>query len=131
MRDDEIVAVSKLLRPYLGDLLGPAEAARVDQVIGAVLAGPEVEAPGQLREIAGSDIRLLRWVEDVLDDPRLLPPELQGVRSADYRPNLGNGEPVPADRFVCPVSADVVWYRPGVGRAIPTCGTHGQILVRG
>lgn len=53
------------------------------------------------------------------------------VRGYGYGPSLGRGQPVLADRFVCPVEGDVTWYRPRVGVPIPLCGRHYQPLVRG
>jgi hypothetical protein len=119
---EDLVEVARLVRPFLPELVG-ARAADLDARIGAALDGPPRERVPRLRAVLASDDAVVAWVERALADPA------GAVRG--FEPLPGQGEPVPADRFVCPVNRDVVWYRPKVGVPVPTCGTHSVVLVRG
>lgn len=132
MDDADVIDAAKLIRPYLVALVGPDRAAELDSTIGTILAArSDVQDAGeQLRELLTRDHTLLQWVEDALDDPQHLPPELQLVRSGDYQQMPGGGDVVPADLYVCPVGNDTNWYRPKIGTAVITCSTHQVLLVR-
>lgn len=135
MKDSDLISVARLVRPYLPDLVDDAEAVKLDQQIGEALKNLRDPALRQrLRGLLAEHDSVLRWAQDVLEDPRLLPPEFRDpeVRGVDdYQSLPGKGDPIPADRYICPVDQDVIWYRPKVGVPIPICGTHGQQLVRG
>lgn len=128
MDDADLAEAARLVRPYLPELVGAERAVTLDRRIGAVLA--RWPAHTALLDVLTSDDAVLRWVEEVLDDPRLLPPDLRGPDVRTFEPVPGGGDPIPADRFTCPVNGDVVWYRPRVGTPVPVCGTHGRELVR-
>jgi hypothetical protein len=119
---EDLVEVARLVRPFLPSLVG-ARAAELDARVGAALNGPPEERVRRLREVLASHDAVVEWAERALADPA------GAVRG--FEPLPGHGEPVPADRFVCPVNGDVVWYRPKVGVPVPACGTHDVALVRG
>ena len=135
MNDAGLIAAAKLVRPYLPELVGPEQTEDWDNRLGTMLASDagEQQLAAEILAVLRSDEVVLQWVEDVLDDPRRLPPELQrlSVRGAEYAPVPGGGEVIDADRFVCPVNGDVVWYRPRVGVPIKRCLFHNRELVRG
>lgn len=130
MKDEAVVEAARLLRGHLADVVSVDRIERLDREISECLGTAGAEMAEQLRTLIASDEDALQWVEDLLDDPDLLPPELQEVRSAAYGPALGAGDHIPPDRYVCPVLRDTVWYRREVGQPIPKCGTHGCVLVR-
>ena len=135
MNDAGVVQAAKMVRPYLSDLIGDERADDWDQRLGELLSRDvaETRMAVDLWQVLEKDETVLQWVEDVLDDPALLPPELQrlNVRGAGYAPVPGQGEPIQFDRFVCPVDGDVIWYRPRIGVPILRCNTHDRELVRG
>lgn len=134
MQDADLIKVAKLVRAYLPDLVGEQRAIVLDRRIGEVVNrdAPDPVRAGELRTVLGEDDPVLEWVEEVLDDPWLLPPGLPGaeVRDVGYESLPGAGAPIQAERFSCPVNGDTDWYRPGVGVPVPVCGTHGCRLVR-
>ncbi len=87
-------------------------------VTGAQLDKPaNLEVRAFLRQHPG----LNEWVEQLLEDPDLVPPEWRedGVRS--FKPLTGNGKPITAPRYVCPIGEAYVWYQASVGEPVPSC----------
>ncbi|WP_394619437.1 hypothetical protein JNUCC0626_10155 [Lentzea sp. JNUCC 0626] len=129
-----MIKVAKLVRGYLPDLVDEQRAIALDRRIGEIVGqdAPDPVLAAELHAMLGEDDPVLEWVEEVLDDPCLLPPGLPGagVRDVGYEPLLGGGAPIQAELFVCPVNGDFLWYQPGVGVQVPVCGTHGCRLVR-
>ena len=74
---------------------------------------------------------------DMLEDERHLPPDVRqvverGVPDAGFSPlaNPYGGDPVDAEKFVCPRDGNYVWWRVSVGIQVPTCRDHpNDVLV--
>ncbi|MGW0828402.1 hypothetical protein [Streptomyces sp. NPDC002845] len=136
MNDAEIIEIARMIRPYLAELVGDERSNDVDAALAAALADAPTSsaAIARLRDLFSSEEALLQWAEDVLEHPAQLPPEFheQFVRGGpEYSglPGHGGG-PIPADRFVCPVDQNYVWYRPHVGVPVPACKEHSEKLVK-
>lgn len=129
--DEGLVEAAKALRPYLAGLIGTERAPHWDTEVAELLAGGRQDRAAGLRRLVESDVEVLQWVEDLLDDPQRLPPELQGVRTSQYAPGLGSGDFVGADRFVCPQADHYVRYRVQVGEEMGICPDHKCPLIRG
>jgi hypothetical protein len=130
--DDGVLEAARAIRPYLGDLIGPAQASAIDDLIAR-----EFNSPASLAETAGRLRVLLEEHEDtawfltrVLADPSLhRPPYVQQVRYRGIISPAGDPYLVAADRFACP-RGDYAWYRPEIGTPIPVCPTHHLTLIR-
>ncbi|WP_207161540.1 hypothetical protein, partial [Trichormus variabilis] len=48
--------------------------------------------------------------------------------SKGFQPLPGQGQALSAQKYICP-QGDYVWYRRVVGATIPTCPTHGVLLI--
>jgi len=119
-----------MIRPYLQELVGD-EAAKVDGRLSTLLkeaaAGAAVEE--SISDLLYSFAATRDWTAQVLGDEQLRPPELQHVVERSYSPLPGEGEPIPAQKFVCPLDANYVWWRRSVGTAVPKCPDHNVQLV--
>ncbi len=79
------------------------------------------------------------WAASMIEDERHLPPDLQPrpERSGEkggYSPlaNPHGGDPVDAERYVCPEDGDYMWWRTSVGQEVRDCPDHpGVRLVPG
>lgn len=134
MSTEGVTEAARSVRPYLAELVGPAAAeidGRLATLLAAAAAGADVEA--DLQELLESHEGTAVYLEAVLDDPPgFRPPQVQiSPARADYSGLPGESLPVAADRYVCPVLADYVWYRPSVGVPVPACPTHRVLLTAG
>ncbi|MFB9903068.1 hypothetical protein [Allokutzneria oryzae] len=112
---ERVVDAAKAIRPYLPDMLGE-DAERFDLLVSGLLAQAEAdpdETALRLEQLLSMPPVTARWLERVLADDQLRPPELQ------QHPQLG--------RFECP-GKDFVWYPRIVGQRAPICPTHGRPL---
>ncbi|MEU1183845.1 hypothetical protein ABZ464_40725 [Streptomyces sp. NPDC005820] len=126
MPDDDLLEAARAIRPYLEELVGE-DAAAYDGALGRLLAdaheGLDVDAP--LSALLSSNEDISVWIGMVRHDPLRRPPEHQPIRGYGDLP--GPGEPVSAERYVCP-GGDFVWYRPTAGVPVPACPDHGAVL---
>jgi hypothetical protein len=104
---------SRSMDRALGELLGEADQGRqVDEAILDVLRQvPEVH----------------NWAAGYLQYG--VPPEI--VPSADragYEQPPGEGNPIGARKYTCPVAGDTLWWQRAVGQKVPRCPTHGVLL---
>jgi len=121
---DQLLTTARTVRGFLTDLLGPAEAARIDALLAGALAraaaGEDVEE--ELAAALGQRPDVLSLATSILADPDHRPPQVRAVWLS------GDGEPVDAHRFVC-AGGDYIWYRLDIGQRVPVCPTHGTVLV--
>ena len=131
--DEPVVEVGRAIRPFLHELVAPAEADELDHRLAAILnAGSGKDTASELRSLLESHQATSDFMTEVLDDtPYFRPPQFQPttLRDAGYQPLPGVQQPLHAGKFGCPYG-DYVWYRPSVGSPIPACQTHGVTLVR-
>lgn len=134
MNESQMIDAAKLIRPYLADLVGEEQALTWDRRLAALIADQNTDphVVSRIRTVLWSDDTVAQWVEDLFDDPDLLPPDLQrhDVRGPDYRDAPGQVGPIAADRFVCPEKKDFIWYRPFIGDDIRWCPTCKVQLVQ-
>ncbi|MEU1012562.1 hypothetical protein [Streptomyces sp. NPDC005890] len=130
--DEVVLDVARAIRPYLPGLVGE-DAPRLDLRIVALLdrARDGVDVGEAVLELLGESPATLAWAASVLEDERHLPPDLQhrAVRSGDksgYSPlaNPHGGDPVDAQRYLCPEDGAYAWWRTSVGQEIPGCPDH-------
>ena len=67
---------------------------------------------------------------EVLGDALYRPPEVRALVERGIEPLPGIGEPVDAQKYVCAVDGNFVWWRTSVGVPIPKCPDHNAVLVR-
>jgi hypothetical protein len=130
---EDVLEMARAIRPYLPELVGQA-ADEVDRELAALLADVKAGAPPDsvAQQISTVLIRwpdAHNWAARVLQDPGHLPPELQALaHGRGYEALPGDGEPIPAQKYVCP-DGDFVWYRATVGVSVPRCPTHDIEIV--
>ncbi|MFI0980866.1 hypothetical protein ACH4SP_28130 [Streptomyces sp. NPDC021093] len=130
--DEVVLDVARTIRPYLAGLIGE-DAEVLDRnlvrLLGRARAGADVDEA--ILDLLSESPATHAWTASVLGDERHLPPDLQSraERSGDkggYTP-LGNphgGDPVDAERYVCPEDGAYAWWRTSVGQSIPDCPDH-------
>lgn len=122
----DIIEVASLARWYLPELIGEDEARGLDEQLGAALSAGEVDVR-RLEQLLASFDEVDAWAAEVLDDPMLRPPDLQGVRSVDAVSAQGA---IRATRYACPTGqCHTVWWRDRLGRSAPSCD-HGKLVQR-
>ena len=130
--DEVVLDVARSIRPYLPGLVGE-DASRLDQrlvvLLGQARDGADVEEA--VLGLLGESPATHAWAAAVLGDERHLPPDLQdrAVRSGDkagYSPlaNPHGGDPVDAERYVCPADGAYAWWRTSTGQEVPDCPDH-------
>ena len=125
------IEAARAIRPFLNELLPPAEANELDGQI-ATLLNSGVASQDELRRVLDRREPTSDFLADVLEDaPLFRPPKFQQrlLRGAGYDPLPGDPMPVHAGKYGCPRN-DYVWYRPTSGTGIPLCPTHGIDLIR-
>jgi plasmid stabilization system protein ParE len=130
--DAGVLEAARAIRPYLGDLIGPAKAEMMDRRIADQLNGPAAETgvAGRLRAVLEEQEDTAWFLSRVLADaPRYRPPYQQSAYQRDIASPAGDPGLVEADRYACP-RGDYIWYQPEVGTPIPPCPTHHMPLTR-
>jgi len=136
--DPDIQDVARSIRPYLPRLLGD-QSADYDQRLVALLvrSAQGADTDDALLDLLASNPVTHTWAADMLEDERHLPPDVRqvverGVPDAGFSPlaNPYGGDPVDAEKFVCPRDGNYVWWRVSVGIQVPTCRDHpNDVLV--
>lgn len=127
----EVLQAAREIRPYLQNLLSPAEMNAVDQQLDQLLA-QATDNEQQSREILDflSRGELTReWMRLYLEERQPAAKILDIIRT--YRPLPGKSGAIASPRYRCPVaSCHQVWYRRQVEASIPDCPIHGIQMVR-
>jgi hypothetical protein len=128
-REERWLELARQIRPFLVDLVAPAEAVEVDRQLADLLdpQQPRDAAVAGIKKLLAAHHRAQGWSGAFLDAGR--PPELLASVERGYSPLPGISEPPPPDRYRCP-AGDYVWYRVAIGRRVPDCPTHGTTLER-
>ncbi|HEX4429894.1 MAG TPA: hypothetical protein VHZ96_11565 [Frankiaceae bacterium] len=136
--DPDIQDVARSIRPYLPQLLGD-ESADYDRRLVALLASSAqgADTDDALLDLLTSHPDIHGWASAMLEDERHLPPDVRqemehvrqverGLPDAGFSPlaNPYGGDPVDAEKFVCPRDGNYVWWRVSVGMQVPTCRDH-------
>jgi hypothetical protein len=131
--DDQIRDVARSIRPYLPRLTGD-RAAAYDQQLTELLCDTTSRADidGAVLNLLASTPELHSWTAAMLEDERHRPPDLQPVAERGPLPEGGfsplanphGGDPVDAEKFVCPVDGNYAWWRISVAVPVPTCPDH-------
>jgi hypothetical protein len=130
-----VLAAARGIRPYLVELVGPADAMGVDAEIAGLLAIDDdlTGRAQQLREVLERRVETRMFLQAVLDDaPDFRPPQWQDtvLKGEGYAGLAGDHGPVSAPLYRCPEKDDYDWRRPAVGTPVPVCPTHQVALVR-
>lgn len=120
----EILEAARVLRSYLPDLIGD-EAEAVDAGLASAVAAqkPDMISAADIVELVRTDPRTRKWMDEYLDA------EDENTRMAVLRTfsqPSGNPDPIPSQKYVCPIDCDTVWYRQFAGQDIPICETNGH-----
>jgi hypothetical protein len=129
--DERILEVARSIRPYLPGLIGD-EAPEVDRGLVDLLNGAAAGA-----DVGEAVLELLMfrpathtWAASVLADEQHRPPSVRAAQERSAKrgfsplPNPYGGDPVDAEKYVCPVDGNFVWWRTGVGEPVPQCPDH-------
>jgi hypothetical protein len=130
--DEKVVDVARIVRSYLPELVGDKASVYDGQLrilLDRAIEGQDVE--DELYSVLTRSPAVHAWVAQVLQNDEHLPPELQPVTELAYQALAGRGVPPDAQRYVCPVDGNWVWFRPFVGVQIPQCVDHSVVLVPG
>ena len=119
----DILDAARSIRPYLSQLLTPAEAEVIDQQLADLLAQANSGQPvdNLILELLSEHDSIREWLSGFLQDKQ----EPEHLRS--WSPLPGQGSMVNAAKFVCP-QGDYTWYRARVGIEPPPCPTHNVPL---
>jgi len=125
---EDILEGARTIRPHLHELVG-GEAERVDDALADLLARAELgqKTDTLILDLLSTHKATKDWMRDYLSRPYSLR-ESAGTKGYYTRPG-GDSAPISAQRYVCPVAGDTVWYRQYAGEDIPMCNTHGVQLV--
>lgn len=117
---EDILEGGRSIRPFLPELLGN-DAVQVDNQLAELLAQAKAEqqVDQQILEILKSYPDTRDWMAEFLSEQQV---------SKGFEALPGKGQPISAPKYICP-EGDYVWYRRVVGATIPTCPTHGVLLV--
>lgn len=123
----EILDAARTIRPELPALIG-ANAGVVDAEIADLLRrADEGEAVQNavLKSLAQFESSR-EWVNAYLsaDDQAV---RLAAMRA--YRKPGGDPDPIEAEKYICPVACDTVWWKQYEGEEVPECETHHRRLV--
>ena len=134
MNDPLVLECARAIRLYLPDLLqerpdAQDRARSMDRMLTELLG--EADHGGQVDEAILDVLRQLpelhNWAAGFLQYG--MPPELvAAVDRAGYQQPPGEGDPVGARKYACPVAGDTLWWQRAVGQEIPRCSTHGVLL---
>jgi hypothetical protein len=135
-----VVEVARSIRPYLPALVGSA-AGKVDRQLTELLTAAldcdaDDEVDGRILGVLASTPATHAWAAAVLADEQHLPPEVREIRERSEDggyaplPNPRGGDPVDAQKYVCPVDGAFAWWRISVGQPVPTCPDHPDELLR-
>lgn len=129
--DDGLLEVARTIRPYLTTLVGD-EAPEYDREIVTLLseAASGAEVDDRIVNLLSRSSVTRNWAAQVLEDELHRPPELQPVRERAFEPLPGRGEPVGAQKYVCPEDGNFVWWRRSVGIPVRKCPDHHVLLVQ-
>ena len=121
--DDYILEMARTIRPFLSELLQPADAEVVDGDLARLLADAKggQEVAEQILTRLADHSTTHNWGAKFL--ARGYPPDLEGLIEKGVPAPLGYGDPVRAAKYICP-SGDYVFYRHAVGQSVPRCRTH-------
>jgi len=130
--DDGVLEAARAIRPYLGDLVGPAVAGMLDRRIADQFTSPanRTDMASRLRTLLEEQEDTAWFLSRVLGDkPLYRPPYHQPTHQRGIISPAGDPGLVEADRYACP-RGDYVWYRPDIGTPVPDCPTHRISLTR-
>ncbi|MFJ3922026.1 hypothetical protein [Streptomyces sp. NPDC090022] len=138
--DEGLLEAARAVRPYLNDLVGDGAQdcdRRLAGLLARARAGQDVSA--ELLATLTAAPALAEWTAAVRVDPRHRPPRVRveaeraaGDGGYTPLPSPHGGSPVDAQRYVCAVDGDFVWWRIAVGVPLGHCPDHpGVPLVRG
>ena len=122
--DEDIIDAARTIRPYLPELVGN-EADAYDREIAGLIAEAQAghDVDGELLAVLSRSQATHTWAARVLENDRHLPPDIQRIADRSYEPLAGVGEPVAAERYLCP-RGDYVRYRISISDPAPVCPTH-------
>lgn len=122
-----ILEGARTIRSYLPELVG-AEAETIDSQLASLLARSEKEekTDNLILDLLAQHKATKKWMRDYLNAAS--PTARLDVLRAYSRPG-GDPSPIPAQRYVCPVDANVVWFKQFEGEEILICKDHGCQLV--
>lgn len=115
---NDILEGARTIRPYLPDLLRPADADFVDRDLAELLAMARAgqRVGSQITDVLSSRQPTREWMRRYL-----------AGQFVPYSGPPGSPSPHPAlKKCVCP-QGDFVWYQRSVGQTPPPCPTHGSL----
>jgi hypothetical protein len=129
--DEGVREAACAIRWYLPELVGPAAAELDSQLTGLLAAAAGEDVGVQMRALLDGREATHVFLEAVLEDaPNYRPPQVRSGahRGPGYSALPGSHGPVDVDKFCCP-EGDYVWYQQAVGVPVPSCPTHGPLVL--
>jgi hypothetical protein len=128
--DDNLLEVARAIRPYLSTLVGdeaPEYDREITELLSEAASGAGVDS--RIVDLLSRSSATRNWAAQVLEDELHRPPELQPVNERAFEPLPGQGRPVGAQKYVCPVDGNFVWWRRSVAIPVRECPDHQVPLV--
>jgi hypothetical protein len=118
--DEEILEAARTIRVFLPDLLDAETAQTCDRQLSDLLNSNDEagEVAPQILEVLTAHDEIKVWLAN-------FPGEVQKGMS----PLAGEGSPISADKFVCPIGNDCTWKQRTSAQQPPLCPTHQVPLV--
>jgi hypothetical protein len=112
--DNDLLELARTIRPYLPDLVAE-QAPGYDRQIASLLslANSGADVSDQVTEILTRAPAIRNWIGLVIEDDLRRPPEFQGREEAlqaerGFDPLPGSGEPIDAQKYICPEDGNYV-----------------------
>ncbi len=123
----EILDAARTIRPELPTLIA-ADAQTVDAQIADLLRRADAGEPvhNAILQLLAQHEQTRQWMDAYLAVDNQAK-RLRVMRT--YRQPGGDPDPIDAERYVCPVACDTVWWKQFAGEEIPDCETHKIRLV--
>ncbi|MEP0914023.1 hypothetical protein NDI45_24235 [Leptolyngbya sp. GB1-A1] len=118
--DEEIFEAARTIRVSLPELLNAQTAQTCDRQLSDLLNSDDEagEVAPQILEVLTAHDEIKVWLANFL-----------GEAQKGFSPLAGEGSPVLADKFVCPVGNDYTWKQRTSAQQPPLCPTHQVPLI--
>jgi hypothetical protein len=123
--DPNLQDAARAVRPYLAKLVDDPDTVD-DRLVELLRQEPSPNSDAGLTAVF-DEVGLVDWVASFLQNG--VPPEAWRDPERGLSLLPGTGAPISADRFVCPVDGNYVFYRRMIGQPVPKCLDDGARLV--
>jgi hypothetical protein len=122
------LAIALAYPKYAFSGVGDEVIARSRALVSRAVNGEAVTS--EVTDLLSRHPRLDDWVDDLLEDPALVPSDLQPRRLRSYSPLPGDMNVIGALRYICSSGDGFTWYQISASDDVPVCTLCGRLLER-